>query len=87
MPRTILVTGANGYIGQHVIKKLLLLCPDDTVVAADLKNDNIDRQAVYVSPDILREAAVRTFTTGLEDRMSAFILPGRTASIIMPKAT
>ncbi len=56
MPHTILVTGANGYIGQHVIKKLLLLCPDDTVVAADLKNDNIDRQAVYVSPDILREA-------------------------------
>lgn len=39
----ILVTGANGYIGRHVVEKLLSLGHD--VVAADIRLDKIDERA------------------------------------------
>lgn len=46
----VLVTGANGYIGQGVVKQLL----DDgvKVVAADLTTDHVDSRAVSYQGDI-----------------------------------
>lgn len=39
----ILVTGANGYIGRHIVK--YLLDHDYEVIAADLRYDNVDERA------------------------------------------
>lgn len=46
----ILITGANGYIGTHLVKK----CIDSgyNVVAVDIKNDVIDSRAIYKKVDI-----------------------------------
>jgi len=46
-----LVTGANGYIGQHVVAHLLEQ-PDTQVIAADLANTGIDPRAEFLSVDI-----------------------------------
>lgn len=46
----ILVTGANGYLGQGVVKKLLD-CGID-VVATDFSVDNVDPRAVLIAGDI-----------------------------------
>ena len=40
----ILVTGANGYIGRHVVEKLL--DRGHVVIAADIKVDDIDCRAI-----------------------------------------
>ncbi len=50
------VTGANGYIGSHVIKALQVLPEVGTVTAVDFKNDNVDAQAKFLSINILAEA-------------------------------
>ena len=50
----ILVTGANGYIGRHVVKKLCERA--ETVIACDLANTHIDSRASFVSTDILNHA-------------------------------
>lgn len=46
----ILVTGANGYLGQGVVKKLL----DDgnEVIATDFSDENIDKRAVIKCTDV-----------------------------------
>ena len=46
----VLVTGANGYLGQGVVKQLL----DDgvTVIATDLFNENIDTRAIIKSGNL-----------------------------------
>lgn len=46
----ILVTGANGYIGQGVVRKLI----DDgvDVIATDIKTDKVDSRAVRVECDL-----------------------------------
>lgn len=50
---TILVTGANGYIGRHVVTAL---CDKGTnVIAADFQTTEIDNRAVAVSCDIFSE--------------------------------
>ena len=41
----ILVTGANGYIGSKVVKKLCDL--NQTVIAVDLNNNFIDKRAIF----------------------------------------
>ncbi|MBQ7210022.1 MAG: NAD-dependent epimerase/dehydratase family protein [Paludibacteraceae bacterium] len=46
----ILVTGANGYIGSHLVSKLIDKGHD--VIACDLANDNIDQRATYCHADI-----------------------------------
>lgn len=47
---TILVTGANGYIGNHVVKTLL--DKGNEVIAIDFKSDNIDNRAKVHSYNI-----------------------------------
>jgi dTDP-6-deoxy-L-talose 4-dehydrogenase (NAD+) len=46
----ILVTGANGYLGQGVVKQLL--DEGNTVVATDLATDNVDERAEKIAADI-----------------------------------
>lgn len=46
----ILVTGANGYIGSKVVKKLCDLNVE--VVASDLSNNNVDKRAKFIDADI-----------------------------------
>lgn len=47
----ILVTGANGYIGQHVVAQLLEQ-PDSEVIAVDLANTGIDPRAQFLAVDV-----------------------------------
>lgn len=42
--KSVLVTGAGGYIGRHVVKKLLDM--GHCVIAADLRLDGVDQRAV-----------------------------------------
>ncbi len=44
------VTGANGYIGSHVVTELL--DGGNSVIAIDLNNANIDKRAIFVNTDI-----------------------------------
>lgn len=49
----ILITGANGYIGSKVVKKL---CDYNCeVIATDISNENIDNRAVFVKANIFEK--------------------------------
>lgn len=52
----ILVTGANGYIGSHLIDELLRHYPRQKITATDLKNNNINERVNIVNLDILANA-------------------------------
>lgn len=49
--KSVLVTGANGYIGSHVVK--FLLDQGRKVIACDLRNDNVDLRAHFIKLDVL----------------------------------
>jgi dTDP-4-dehydrorhamnose reductase len=51
--KKVLVTGAGGYIGRHVVQKLLEY--DVQVIATDLYVDEIDKRAQIIKADILGE--------------------------------
>lgn len=51
--KRILVTGANGYIGSHVVKFLTYNGFD--VIACDIMNDKLDENIKFVNLDILKE--------------------------------
>ncbi|ELC8398748.1 NAD-dependent epimerase/dehydratase family protein [Clostridium perfringens] len=48
--KKVLVTGANGYIGRHVVEKLLDMGHE--VYACDFKFDNVDKRAKLIKEDI-----------------------------------
>ena len=50
----VLVTGANGYIGKHVVNALLELGHE--VVAVDIFNSGIDKRAKFYEFDLFRES-------------------------------
>lgn len=54
MSNKILVTGANGYIGNHVVEKLINLKAD--VLACDFDNTQINKNAEWINVDILNES-------------------------------
>ena len=49
----ILVTGANGYIGSKVVKKLCDL--NVVVIATDFDNKNIDNRAIFKQANIFSD--------------------------------
>lgn len=52
----ILVTGANGYIGHHVVSYLCDTYPQDTVLAVDFSNNKIDSRAKFLNVNLLEKA-------------------------------
>lgn len=48
--KKVLVTGANGYIGRHVVKKLLDMGAE--VIAVDFRTDEIDSRAIKMNENI-----------------------------------
>lgn len=50
MAKKILVTGAGGYIGRHVVSALLDAGQD--VIASDLRLDGVDERATKVQANI-----------------------------------
>ena len=52
----ILVTGANGYIGYHVISYLCNTYPNDDILAVDFNNDKIDHRAKFLRINLLEKA-------------------------------
>lgn len=52
----ILVTGANGYVGSHVVKVLSALVPKNSIVAVDFNNNYLDKEINYKKIDILDNA-------------------------------
>lgn len=50
----VLVTGANGYIGRHVVRQLCDLGHD--VIALDFANSGIDSRARFMTHDILSDS-------------------------------
>ncbi|HCC00448.1 MAG TPA: nucleoside-diphosphate sugar epimerase, partial [Ruminococcaceae bacterium] len=48
--QTVLVTGAGGYIGRHVVQKLL--DAGASVIAADLHTDRVDSRAKHINANV-----------------------------------
>ena len=77
--KTILVTGAAGYIGRHVVKNAL--DRGYRVIAADFNFKGVDERAEFCS------AVTPTCTASWAARTSASIWLGATASAIIPPPT
>lgn len=54
----ILVTGANGYLGQGVVKELCNL--NATVIATDFSSENVDSRAKFVKCNVLEEQDLKS---------------------------
>jgi dTDP-6-deoxy-L-talose 4-dehydrogenase (NAD+) len=54
--KKILVTGANGYIGHHVVSYLCDTYPQDVVLAVDFNNAKIDPRAQFLNVNLLEKA-------------------------------
>lgn len=63
----ILVTGANGYIGSHVVSTLIDMGYD--VIAVDFKNDWIDERARFLNVDIFSSEEDLYEKLGAPDRI------------------
>lgn len=51
--KRVLITGANGYIGSHLVKELLKHEEMFTVITTDIKKNNIDTGAEYIYCNIM----------------------------------
>lgn len=60
----VLVTGANGYIGKHVVRHLCDLGHD--VVAIDFTNSEIDPRARFMTHDVLSDSENKSLYAELE---------------------
>jgi nucleoside-diphosphate-sugar epimerase len=51
----IMVTGANGYIGAHVVSTLCDISQDQQIIAVGFNNTKIDNRAIFMPVDILKD--------------------------------
>ena len=79
--KTILVTGAAGYIGRHVVKNAL--DRGYRVIAADFNFKGVGERAEFCGCS----AVTPTCTASWAARTSASIWPGAMASAIIPPPT
>ena len=63
--KKVLVTGANGYIGRHVVKKLLDMGAE--VIAVDFQTDEIDSREIKMNENIFSEKDDLFETLGIPD--------------------
>jgi len=80
--KTILVTGAAGYIGRHVVKKALDM--GYRVIASDFAFKGVDERAEFCDVPIF---SGDKFMRRWESLMSASIWPGGMGSATMRPAT
>ena len=81
--KTILVTGAAGYIGRHVVKKALDM--GYRVIASDFAFKGVDERAEFC--DVPISAGTKIFMRRWASLMSASIWPGGMGSATMRPAT
>lgn len=48
----VLVTGANGYLGQGIVKKILDFNPNIELIATDFNSNNIDKRAKIIEANL-----------------------------------
>lgn len=65
MSKKILITGANGYIGSHIVATILRQKIDVEIITTDLNNANIDKKAKFISYDILNNAKSKSLYADL----------------------
>ena len=80
--QNILITGANGYIGHHVVKHLCNMCADDKIIATDFRNDNLDDRAEFLNVDIQQRQITKNCLISSAGLMFVFIWRGRMVLII-----
>ena len=56
MKKNILVTGANGYIGSHIISELSKNKKDYNIIGVDFNNSNIKEDIKFINYNILENA-------------------------------
>ncbi len=81
--KTILVTGAAGYIGRHVVKKALDM--GYRVIASDFAFKGVDERAEFC--DVPIQQGTKIFMRRWASLMSASIWPGGIGSATMRPAT
>lgn len=54
--KRVVVTGANGYIGSHVVAELMKFPNEFSVVAAGRSNENLPKETDFVYFDLIRDA-------------------------------
>lgn len=81
--KTILVTGAAGYIGRHVVKKALDM--GYRVIASDFAFKGVDERAEFCDVPIF--SGDKIFMRRWASLMSASIWPGGMGSATMRPAT
>ena len=81
--KTILVTGAAGYIGRHVVKKALDM--GYRVIASDFAFKGVDERAEFCDVPIF--SGDKNIYAALASLMSASIWPGGMGSATMRPAT
>lgn len=56
MKKNVLVTGANGYVGSHIISELSKYKKDINIIGVDFNNSNIKENIEFISYNILENA-------------------------------
>ena len=64
--KKILITGANGYIGSHLVKALCDQSEEFYVIAVDIKNEYIDKRAHFIRCNFLDQCEDENLYANLE---------------------
>lgn len=71
--KRIVVTGANGYIGSHVVKALCTNKKENIVIAVDKKMDKIDSKAIFLEANIFDDNFAELLNNAASGSIDTFI--------------